>query len=884
MELKLIRALAVILILASLYICIREHSLYQSFISIDCGIPDDSSYTDEKTNMKYVSDLGYVESGTSHSIVSDLQTTSLERQFQNVRSFPEGKRNCYSIKPQQGKGFKYLIRTRFMYGNYDGFSRTPEFDLYLGVNLWEPVVLVNETAIVTKEIIYTLPSDHIHVCVVDKNKGTPFLSVLEVRFVKNNTYDTPYEALMLGRRWDFGTTSNLQVRYKDDFYDRIWMPYKSNMKILNTSLTIDETNHNGFRPASIVMRTAISPGNESNPLTLTWSPDDPRSKFYVYMHFAEVQKLQSNETREFDIYVNDDLLAENFRPFYLFTDTRSTPEPVGRTKNEIVIRKTDLSTLPPIINAIEIYQINEFLQLPTDQQDVDAMMKIKLKYGVKKKNWQGDPCVPVDYSWEGLECLQSDNNTSPRLISLNLTSSALTGEIDPAFANLTSINKLDLSNNSLTGEVPDFLTSLVNLTVLNLEGNKLIGSIPAKLLEKSKDGSLSLRYGGNPGLCQSSSCQPTTKKKKNGYIVPLIASVLVLLVLLIVLALFCHFKRRSRRDAISNKLYSNGVNTGPLDIANRYFNYSEVVDVTNNFERVLGKGGFGKVYHGVLNGDQVAVKVLSEESAQGYKEFRAEVELLMRVHHTNLTSLIGYCNEDNHMSLIYEYMANGNLGDYLSGKSSLILSWEERLQISLDAAQGLEYLHYGCKPPIVHRDVKPTNILLNEKLQAKIADFGLSRSFPVEGTSQVSTVVAGTIGYLDPEYYTTRQMNEKSDVYSFGVVLLEVVTGKPAISRSKTQSVHLSDEVGSMLASGDIRGIVDQRLGGRFEAGSAWKITEIALACASESSAKRPTMSEVVMELKKSVVGKVNDRDSYRDGPVRMVTMNLDTEMVPKAR
>ncbi|KAF2586977.1 hypothetical protein F2Q70_00034281 [Brassica cretica] len=848
-----------LLLWISITSCVFVQAQDQSgFISIDCGIPDDSSYTDEKTNMKYVSDLGFVESGASHTIVSDLQTTFLERQFQNVRSFSEGKRNCYNIKPQQGKGFKYLIRTRFMYGNYDNISRTPEFDLYLGVNLWEPVVLVNETAIVTKEIIYTLPSDHIHVCVVDKNKGTPFLSVLEVRFVKNNTYDTPYEALMLGRRWDFGTTSNLQVRYKDDFYDRIWMPYKSIMKILNTSLTIDETNHNGFRPASIVMRTAISPGNESNPLKLTWSPDDPRSKFYVYMHFAEVQKLQSNETREFDIYVNDDLLAENFRPFYLFTDTRSTSEPVGRTENEIVIRKTDLSTLPPIINAIEIYQINEFLQLPTDQQDVDTMMKIKMKYGVKKKNWQGDPCVPVyllfhrsstllrfirsmssfsyqqinkmikmkygvkkknwqgdpcvpvDYSWEGLECLHSDNNTSPQLISLNLTSSALTGEIDPAFANLTSINKLDLSNNSLTGEVPDFLTSLVNLTVLNLEGNKLIGSIPAKLLEKSKDGSLSLRYGGNPGLCQSSSCQPTTKKKKSGYIVPLVAAVLVLLVPLIVLALFCHFKRRSRR-------------------------------------------GF-------------------------------QVELLMRVHHTNLTSLIGYCNEDNHMSLIYEYMANGNLGDYLSGKSSLILSWEERLQISLDAAQGLEYLHYGCKPPIVHRDVKPTNILLNEKLQAKIADFGLSRSFPVEGTSQVSTVVAGTIGYLDPEYYTTRQMNEKSDVYSFGVVLLEVVTGKPAISRSRTQSVHLSDVVGSMLASGDIRGIVDQRLGGIFEAGTAWKITEIALACASESSAQRPTMSQVVMELKQSVVGRVTtDGNSHRD-PVRMVTMNLDTEMVPKAR
>lgn len=127
-------------------------------------------------------------------------------------------------------------------------------------------------------------------------------------------------------------------------------------------------------------------------------------------------------------------------------------------------------------------------------------------------------------------------------------------------------------------------------------------------------------------------------------------------------------------------------------------------------------------------------------------------------------------------------------------------------------------------------------------------------------------------------------MNEKSDVYSFGVVLLEMVTGKPAISRSRTQSVHLSDEVSSMLASGDISGIVDQRLGGRFEAGSAWKITEIALACASESSEQRPTMSQVVMELKQSVVGKVNDRDSHRDDPVRMVTMNLDTEMVPRAR
>jgi len=120
------------------------------------------------------------------------------------------------------------------------------------------------------------------------------------------------------------------------------------------------------------MRSAIAPGNESNPLKFNWAPDDPRSKFYIYMHFAEVRELQRNETREFDIYINDVILAENFRPFYLFTDTRSTVDPVGRKMNEIVLQRTGVSTLPPIINAIEIYQINEFLQLPTDQQDGKA--------------------------------------------------------------------------------------------------------------------------------------------------------------------------------------------------------------------------------------------------------------------------------------------------------------------------------------------------------------------------------------------------------------------------------------------------------------------------------------------------------------------------------
>ncbi|XP_019092391.1 PREDICTED: putative leucine-rich repeat receptor-like protein kinase At2g19210 [Camelina sativa] len=868
------------------------------FVSIDCGIPEDSSYNDETTNIKYISDAAFVESGTNHSIGPEFQINSLEKQFYSLRSFPEGKRNCYEVKPTRGKGFKYLIRTRFMYGNYDNLGKAPEFDLYLGVNLWDSVKIDNATMISTKEIIHTLRSDHIHVCLVDKEKGTPFLSVLELRLLKNDTYETPYDSLMLYQRLDLGAYGLLPIRYKDDVYDRIWMPLRfSNHAVLNTSSPIDSNMNNDFQPANVVMSTASTPWNESLDIVLSWKPLDPTWKFYVYMHFAEVRlDFPRNETennlptplpqfkgipkREFSVFWNKTKLFNAFSPRFLYTDTLFTKDPVTGPKHEFSLLRTANSTFPPSINAMEIYRINEFLQLPTDQHDVDAIMNIKSKYGVKK-NWLGDPCAPLGYPWPGISCSYLDNE-SPKIVSVNLTFSGLTGQIDPAFSNLTSLQKLDLSNNSLTGNVPEFLADLPDLKELNLEGNQFTGPFPIKLLERSNDGSLLLRFIDKPEACVSASCQNTNKKEeKTGYIIPLVASLAGLLVLLAALALFWLFRKKYQS--------TTGVKTGPLDSTKRYYKYSEVVGVTKNFQRVLGQGGFGKVYYGVLNGNQVAVKMLSESSSQGYKEFRAEVELLLRVHHKNLNVLIGYCNEDKHMALIYEYMANGTLGDYLSGKNSSILSWEERLQISLDAAQGLEYLHNGCKPPIVQRDVKPANILLNEKLQAKIADFGLSRSVALEGGSQVSTAVAGTIGYLDPEYHATQQLSEKSDVYSFGMVVLQVVTGQPVFTHSRTpENRHISNWVGLLLSKGDIRSIVDPRLEDRFDAGVAWKITEVAMACASQSSANRPTMSQVVAELKDSVnkaraIGG-GSSDISPEESTNMVSIDFDSGMVPQPR
>ncbi|KAI6671832.1 hypothetical protein NL676_006717 [Syzygium grande] len=254
---------------------------------------------------------------------------------------------------------------------------------------------------------------------------------------------------------------------------------------------------------------------------------------------------------------------------------------------------------------------------------------------------------------------------------------------------------------------------------------------------------------GNTNLCGADPC--LRKKKQKNILVPVVASVSGFFVVLFGALAIVWLIKRKRIAGSSESM---------LRLKNQHFKYGEVSRITGNFGRVIGEGGFGKVYLGTLdNGTVVAVKMLSKSSKQGYKEFQAEAQLLMIVHHGNLVSLFGYCDDSRHMALIYEYMANGNLRQHLSGKVKMqppedhpkVLTWSKRLQIAVDVAQGLDYLHNGCKPPIIHRDLKTTNILLNEDFRAKIADFGLSRAFATENDSYVSTCPAGTPGYLDPE-------------------------------------------------------------------------------------------------------------------------------------
>ncbi|KAJ1703232.1 hypothetical protein LUZ63_003011 [Rhynchospora breviuscula] len=295
------------------------------------------------------------------------------------------------------------------------------------------------------------------------------------------------------------------------------------------------------------------------------------------------------------------------------------------------------------------------------------------------------------------------------------------------------------------------------------------------------------------------------------------------------------------------------VGEGFPKLESRQFSYNDLKKITNQFKTSIGTGGFGSVYLGLLeDGVQVAVKMHSNMSAQGVKELLAEAASLTRVHHKNLVSLMGYCIDENCMALVYEFMQGGNLHDKLT-HNDRPLAWKQRLRIANESAQGLEYLHKACNPPLIHRDVKTTNILLTENLEAKLADFGLSRVFNNEAVvTHVSTRVVGTPGYLDPEYYLSNQLSTKSDVFSFGVVLLELITGRRPVVAGLDEG-NLVQWVHQRLSEGDIKSIVDPKMQDGFDINSVWKVTNLACKCTEFTSSERPTMTAVVAELKESL-------------------------------
>ncbi|KAI3717878.1 hypothetical protein L1987_69785 [Smallanthus sonchifolius] len=298
------------------------------------------------------------------------------------------------------------------------------------------------------------------------------------------------------------------------------------------------------------------------------------------------------------------------------------------------------------------------------------------------------------------------------------------------------------------------------------------------------------------------------------------------------------------------------------------YSYKDLQKATCNFTSTIGKGAFGSVYKAQMStGETVAVKVLATDSKQGEKEFHTEVMLLGRLHHRNLVNLIGYCAEKGQHMLIYVYMSKGSLSSHLYSEKHELLGWSLRVQIALDVARGLEYLHDGAVPPVVHRDIKSSNILLDESMGARVADFGLSREDMI---NRNGSNIQGTFGYLDPEYISTRAYTKKSDVYSFGVLLFELIAG-----RNPQQGLLELVELAALNTEGQVgwEEIADSRLDGNFDERELNDMAALAYKCVNRSPRKRPAMRDTVQVLSHILKARHSKKHHKRSTSVVVITI-----------
>ncbi|CAN6241420.1 unnamed protein product [Urochloa humidicola] len=323
-------------------------------------------------------------------------------------------------------------------------------------------------------------------------------------------------------------------------------------------------------------------------------------------------------------------------------------------------------------------------------------------------------------------------------------------------------------------------------------------------------------------------------------------------------------------------LYSNSIGGIYSEKNIRLFSYAELRSATDNFNRTnkVGRGGFGTVYKGTIrNGREVAVKVLSAESRQGIREFLTEIDVISNVKHPNLVELIGCCVEGSNRILVYEYLKNSSLDRALLGSNSepADFTWSIRSAICLGVARGLAYLHEEIASPIVHRDIKASNILLDKNYIPKIGDFGLAKLFP-DNVTHISTRVAGTTGYLAPEYAWHGQLTKKADIYSFGVLVLEIVSGTSSSRSILTDDKILLEKTWELYEAKKLKELIDPAIGDYPEE-EVTRYIKVALFCIQAAAARRPSMPQVVTMLSKPI--RINERELTAPGYMHEYKSNV---------
>ncbi|XP_076905653.1 uncharacterized protein LOC143561450 [Bidens hawaiensis] len=495
--------------------------------------------------------------------------------------------------------------------------------------------------------------------------------------------------------------------------------------------------------------------------------------------------------------------------------------------------------------------------------------------------------LPASISnFSGLQKLLLDGNgfTGPipaeigklqQLSKIDFSQNNFSGEIPPNISKCQLLTYVDLSLNQLSGEVPTEITEMHILNYLNVSCNRLVGSIPISIASMQSLTSVDFSYNdlsglvpgtgqfsyfnsssflGNPNLC-GPYLGPCKDRVANGTHQPhskgsLSSSVKLLLVIGLLLcsiafAVAAIIKARSLKRASEARAWK-------LTAFQRLdFTCDNVLDSLKE-DNIIGKGGAGIVYKGVMpNNELVAVKrlpVMSRGSAHDHG-FNAEIQTLGRIRHRYIVRLLGFCSNHETNLLVYEYMPNGSLGEMLHGKKGGHLYWDTRYKIAVESAKGLCYLHHDCSPLILHRDVKSNNILLDSNFEAHVADFGLAKFLQDSGTSECMSAIAGSYGYIAPEYAYTLKVDEKSDVYSFGVVLLELVTGRKPVGEFG-DGVDIVQWVRKMTGGNkeNVTKIVDPRLPAP-PIHEVMHVFYVAMLCVEEQAVERPTMREVVQIL-----------------------------------
>ncbi|CAL5430445.1 unnamed protein product [Camellia sinensis] len=461
------------------------------------------------------------------------------------------------------------------------------------------------------------------------------------------------------------------------------------------------------------------------------------------------------------------------------------------------------------------------------------------------KSWKGnDPCI----LWLGLTCTSGD------IIVVNFQNMDLTGTISPNFSSIPSLRKLILANNNLIGTIPNELTTLPNLRELDVSNNRLYGEIPLfknNVIIKT-DGNLHIwknSIAPSPGTPKTilNNFESSGSKYSIGVIIGIvIGGVCVALVVGIVI-----FYLYRGRIKYSSKRHV-------IEVQSMVISIHVLKNATNNFsqENILGRGGFGTVYKGELHdGTKIAVKRMESGmvSESGWDQFKSEIVVLNEIQHRHLVSILGYCLDGNERLLVYEYMPQGTLSRHLfqwKEEGLNPLEWLKRLTIALDVARGVEYLHSLAHQSFIHRDLKPSNILLTDDMRAKVADFGLVRLAP-DGKSSVLTKLAGTFGYLAPEYAVTGRVTVKIDVFSFGVILLQLITGRKAVFQLEPQHDECIDLVTWFrrirIYKDSFQKAIDPTIDLDEETlASINTVAELASQCCAKKPLQRPDMAHVV--------------------------------------